>query len=181
MSKASIRQKFIDKRHTMSPEDVSAHSDTFCQNLDSVPELESVKPIASYYPLGNEISPLCYIKAQLKKGRRVVFPRHNSKTESYEMVPVSDLDNDFISGRFGVMEPRANLDALSDLNDISAWLIPGIAFDHQGTRLGFGKGIYDRLLSQESRVKIGCAYSWQVVETLPRETHDVAMDCLVTE
>ena len=82
----------------------------------------------------------------------------------------------------GVLEPSSDQIQEVSIKEASGVLVPGLAFDRQGHRLGFGKGHYDRALKQYSGLKVGLAWSVQVSETeLPRESHDVPLDVLVTE
>lgn len=91
---------------------------------------------------------------------------------------ISDLE----VGAFDILEPKPLPHNLRKPNKIECLLIPGVAFDQTGTRLGSGHGYYDRYLSQFSGIKIGVGFSCQMSATLlPREDHDVRMDWLVCE
>jgi 5-formyltetrahydrofolate cyclo-ligase len=86
-------------------------------------------------------------------------------------------------GRFGIREPRKELPCapahlLAD-RDL-AWIVPGVAFDETGGRLGRGRGYYDRMLRDVLGIKVGVGYDWQVVPCLPSSSHDVRMDVIVT-
>jgi len=81
---------------------------------------------------------------------------------------------------FGILEPNEGL-AEVPINQIELVVVPGIAFDRKGYRLGYGGGYTDWLFSQSSAYKIGIAYSFQVVEKLPRKTYDRPVDLVITE
>jgi 5-formyltetrahydrofolate cyclo-ligase len=87
-----------------------------------------------------------------------------------------------ITGKLGIREPRKRIPVLP--LDVDLFILPGLAFDTQGGRLGFGAGIYDDILSRarKSSPKIAIGYDWQVLdEPLPLEPHDIRMDWIVTD
>jgi 5-formyltetrahydrofolate cyclo-ligase len=106
------------------------------------------------------------------------------------MMPENQLDlvmvtapNELVRGRFGVIQPPPNWDALTDLALLNAIFIPGLAFSHGGSRLGFGGGWYDRLLAKipDKVVKIGVCWNNMVVDSIPMDTWDVSVDGILTE
>ena len=113
----------------------------------------------------------------------MAYPRYQGPSRSYEMVFMQDLDEQFVPGRYGVSEPAPYLPAgTGEQRRELLWLVPGLAFDAAGRRLGRGKGFYDRLLMDCVLLrKIGVCHDWQVVAQVPAEPHDIQMDYLVTE
>lgn len=86
-----------------------------------------------------------------------------------------------VEGDFGILEPDVGTSTLINLNEIKIFLIPGVAFDLTGTRLGRGKGYYDKTLKNFKGTKVGVAFNCQLSDVpLPREAHDVRMDFLAT-
>jgi 5-formyltetrahydrofolate cyclo-ligase len=86
-----------------------------------------------------------------------------------------------VEGAFGILEPDAVSSPIVDINEIKLFLVPGLAFDSLGARLGRGKAYYDKTLKNFKGTKVGVAFSCQISPTLlPREPHDVMMDFLVT-
>jgi 5-formyltetrahydrofolate cyclo-ligase len=85
-------------------------------------------------------------------------------------------------GRFGILEPSAE-SALAAPESLSAAVLPGVAFDLDGFRLGRGRAVYDRCFSAKATRPrlIGIAFDWQLIERVPREVHDLAMDLVITE
>jgi 5-formyltetrahydrofolate cyclo-ligase len=94
---------------------------------------------------------------------------------------VHDFDADLATGKFGILEPRPEAIRPAALDQIGAVLVPGLAFDGTGNRLGRGFGHFDRLLRQTSGVKIALAFDFQVLDEVPAEAHDVRLDFIVTE
>jgi 5-formyltetrahydrofolate cyclo-ligase len=82
-------------------------------------------------------------------------------------------------GAFQIEEPQG--DEVSDISDIELIVVPGIAYDRRGNRVGRGKGYYDRLLTSTRATKIGVGYDFQLVDEIDAEPHDVLMDVIVTE
>jgi 5-formyltetrahydrofolate cyclo-ligase len=92
---------------------------------------------------------------------------------------VTNLETDIFTGKFGVSEPVPECGAVP-LNRFDLVLVPGMAFDLSGNRLGRGKGFYDRILSETSGVKCGVAYDFQLLETIPTEAHDARVNFIFT-
>jgi len=109
---------------------------------------------------------------------RWVFPRVENDELSF-WAPHSA--SAFVTGAFGIQEPDPRHSQRFDLDDIDGFVIPGLAFDKLGARLGKGKSFYDRALAKYSGVKVGAAFHWQVREKLPTDPWDVFMDALVTD
>ena len=92
---------------------------------------------------------------------------------------VGDLEADIVTGRFGIREPRTGCARLS-LKRLDLILVPGIAFDLDGHRLGRGRGYYDRLLGELQGARCGVAFDQQIVDRVPIEPHDMRLSCIVT-
>lgn len=86
-----------------------------------------------------------------------------------------------VVGRHGILEPPPADHVIGPPPDGALVLVPGIAFDAQGNRLGFGAGYYDRFLAVHKGLRAGLAYGFQVVDTVPAEPHDIAMDFVITD
>ena len=137
--------------------------------------------VASYRALPDELSVEAF-QYRYKQEYHFVFPRIKEKTEKIGFVP-SDLNKteDWEQGLWpGTWQPSNREEV--PLPTIDVFLVPAIAFDREGRRLGRGKGFYDRVLFQTSGIKIGVAGVYQISnEDLPEEDHDVRMDAVVTD
>ncbi|MBT3377695.1 MAG: 5-formyltetrahydrofolate cyclo-ligase [Lentisphaerae bacterium] len=143
----------------------------------------SAAAVAAYAAMPREVDLALLMEAARRSGRRVLLPRYSQRLGAYEMVPVANEDAETCVGEYGIREPIPGLagaarEAICNKNVI--WLVPGLAFDDAGNRLGRGGGFYDRLLVGVHGVKVGVAYSWQVVDSLPAEPHDVTVDAIAT-
>jgi len=88
---------------------------------------------------------------------------------------------DLSTGSYGILEPREELLGLKSTADVELCLVPGVAFDQIGNRIGYGGGYYDRLLDSINGRTVGLAYSFQVLDEIPSEPHDKRVDIVVTE
>ena len=158
------------------------------QHLDQLVAFKDSRVVAGYLPLPGELSPVVALGLCHNRGRVCVVPgRHEKKKkvkeEQYgfcQWTPETPL----MTGRFNVYEPTAK--SWMDVKRIDFFLVPGLAFDITGGRLGFGQGIYDRLLApalskSAAHVRfVGVCYDWQIVESIPCASHDIPMHLLVT-
>jgi 5-formyltetrahydrofolate cyclo-ligase len=147
--------------------------------LENVMKLEPIqknKRISCYISKGCEVETREIIKSLLATGKDVFVPIICGN--EMVMSTITSID-DLIVGAFGISEPRnANETPISD---IQVFIIPGIAFDRNLNRIGHGKGFYDAYLSKSEAVKIGLAYSRQLVDNIPKNDNDISMDLIVTE
>lgn len=150
--------------------------DTLARHLDK-PEGH----VAAFMPNDGEISPKPWLKGQLRRGRVIALPRITDDNRM-EFAPVDSFDQ-LKPGRYGIPEPTT---VAVRTDNIAAFLVPGVAFDKQGGRIGMGAGYYDQALSEHIQSggrapRIGIAYTWQLLqEPLPREPHDVSMTHIAT-
>ena len=115
----------------------------------------------------------------LAAGKVVALPRFISHTQGYGAAEVRDVHRDLVLRKLDILEPSAACQAVS-LNQLDLVLVPGVAFDVQGRRLGRGRGYYDRLLADVRGVKCGVGFDEQIVESVPVGPLDVYLDCILT-
>jgi len=112
-------------------------------------------------------------------GKIVGLLRFNSKTTQYQACRIQDLVGDLCLGQFGIREPDGQCPTLS-LDQIELVLVPGVAFDLNGRRLGRGRGIYDRLLMRVRGATCGVAFDEQIIPEIPVEAHDLHVKFVLT-
>jgi len=139
---------------------------------------KNAKTIMLYMPLGNEVSVTEIMKAAFRDGKSLVFPTTCKKNGRITPRYVKE-DTIFQKGAFGVGEPYRAKAAKASQIDVA--LIPGIAFDKTGARVGFGAGCYDRFLEKLSVLKVGVCYDFQLCGKIAIAPHDIRMDFLLTE
>jgi 5-formyltetrahydrofolate cyclo-ligase len=129
--------------------------------------------IALYAPKSTEVATSAIDADVRARGLRIAYPRVVAGTRVLEFA-----EGELAPGSFGLLEPRGP--ALS-LDAITAFVIPGIAFDREGGRIGWGRGYYDATLAQAHGLRIGLAFDCQLVEAIPRDAHDIGVNIVVTE
>ena len=132
-------------------------------------------------PLPDEIDARPLLVAALGAGKRVALPRVDWDAGTMRAVEVSGPDFDAETRRHGVREPGEG--TVIDPADLGLILVPGLAFDAAGHRLGRGKGFYDRFLTDAPRAahRLGLAFAFQILDRVPAEAHDRRVDAIVTE
>jgi 5-formyltetrahydrofolate cyclo-ligase len=176
--KAELRRRVREAIRAMSRDTCAASAKQLCEVLAAQPIWLRAKSTLLFSPLADEpdISPL--MEAALRAGKIIALPRFDAARAIYSAAQVSS-NSDLAPGRFGALEPRAGCPAIP-LNHLDLVLVPGIAFDLVGRRLGRGKGFYDRLLAEVRGHKCGVAFDAQIVAEIPEEPHDVRVDSIVT-
>ena len=185
LNKDEIRRVMRERRRTLTSEERTAASEIICAKLaaDSdiglrVDPLDWGSPIAVYLASPQEIDLLPFIRKMLAKGVKVVAPRWNGET--YELAVLKGLDEAHLrQGPMGILEPAEA--EIVQPDDVEVWLVPGLAFTRNGTRLGYGGGWYDRLLAESPKasLKLGIAHEFQVMDDLPSEAHDILLSKVV--
>lgn len=169
---------FLERRRSLSAEQRRSYGWAIqCRLLETRLYLQS-RMVGLYSPVRNEVPTNDIFEAALRAGKRTVYPK--VVDTSLEFVEVSALD-DFRKGAFGIPEPTGT--GRIDLADLDLLIVPGVAFDLRGGRLGYGKGFYDRALAvgDFSGRLVGLCYEAQLLPHLPRESHDILMDIVITE
>ena len=172
--KRLIRRRLRANRSRLSPGEVARLSARACTRLLTSPIFARAGHIAAYAAVDNELDPALLVEAALAAGKNVYLPVTNR--ERFEFVGTPDA-RPGPEGRPPPGGPRLPPEA-----DDVLFLVPGVAFDARGVRLGRGIGWYDRALGRHPRgVRIGLAYAFQVVPRLPEAPWDVRMHAIVTD
>ena len=172
--KKHIREENLKKRDSLSDLQRNKKNDGIKKNLCLLGEFRSAKIIHCYISKDEEVETRKIIQNS-RKNKIVLIPSvKNDRLISTKFISFSNLRK----SRLGVLEPKNPI--ISDTHpDII--LIPGIAFDRKGNRIGHGEGFYDRFLDGFHATKIGLAYDFQIVDSVPQEPHDIQMDYIVTD
>lgn len=178
MLKTSIRNDILARRRQLSFEECLAQSLRIQNRLLSAPEFRTSASLALYSPILNEVFTENLFQQARKQRMSVAYPR--VRGEDLEFVLVSSRSA-LTPGAFGVMEPNGH--DLMAPKELDLVVVPGVAFDLSGYRLGYGKGFYDKALHDTAQrtVRVGVCYELQLVDVLPAERHDICMDLIVTE
>ena len=174
MEKSEIRRKIRNLRMMLSEmEKASAAEEVFAQ-LEKTAAFMMADNILMYHSLPDELQTIKFLQKWHDR-KRFFLPRVNGV--NLDILPYEETRLEL--GSFHIEEPTG--DDVVDVDDIELMVIPAVAFDRKGYRLGRGKGFYDRLLSTSKATKIGVGYEFQLFDDLPSEPHDVAMDMVITQ
>lgn len=177
--KALLRKEIRQRLTGLSVEARTHDSGRIREWLAASRPWQEADRILGFVPMASEPDLMPLLRAASAAGRTVCVPRWNPQLETYEAASLPP-DGGLVLGPFSVLEPAADLPALP-LERLDLILVPGLAFDRHGWRLGRGRGFYDRLLRQAvSARRWGIAFDTQVVESVPNEPHDVNVHILVT-
>ena len=138
--------------------------------------------VCFYVPLPVEVDTRLMIERSLEVGKRVLVPLVDLENKELKLKEIRDLVKDLAPGTLGILEPVVATKE-AELRDVECLLLPALAFDPKGRRLGRGGGYYDRLLAKlpAKVTKIGLAFSFQVLPQIPLEDHDRTVDLVLTE
>lgn len=179
--KKLFRTEFKHIRDGISLEEKNVADKKIAAALLNSDEYKSCNTILSYVSMGSEVDTYTVIVQALKDGKQVAVPRcddNNGKMTFYVINSFEQLEK----GSFSVMEPIPDKCSVLTDFDNSLCIVPGLAFDEYGFRLGYGKGYYDRFLSLHKEIfKIGIEYSCCIVSELVSDTYDIAADLIITE
>jgi len=147
--------------------------------LEKQPAWQKACSILFFAPVPEELDIWPMLEEALAAGKTVVLPRFDPATGTYLGCRVKEVATDLAPGRFGIREPRASCPAAT-LNQLDFALVPGVAFDLHGRRLGRGRGFYDQLLAGMRGSTCGVAFDEQIVREVPTEPHDIRLNCILT-
>ena len=174
MRKDELRQQIRQQKRQFSPAQLEELSLPVIQRLR--PYLKDASVVMAYYSLPDEVNTHQLIDNLVAEGKTVLLPKVTGD-ETMELCRYQSAD-DLREGAFHLMEPIG--EPFTNDDQIEVALIPGMAFDAEGHRLGRGKGYYDRFLQSVSDIKkIGVCFDLQKVEQVPSEAHDIVVDIVV--
>ena len=177
--KKLVREQFRRKMRGKPPAERAADSAALCERLVRSSVWEETRTVLFFAPLADEPDIWPAFHFILQQGLTVALPRMDLAGGGYQACAVRDPRRDLVTGHFGIREPGPDCE-VHPLNLLDLVLVPGVAFDLGGRRLGRGAGYYDRLLSDVRGTTCGIAFDEQISGELPVEPHDVFVDCILT-
>ena len=182
-TKDDIRQQMREKRHAVGHEDRRLAGLAICEKLIGNPInlLLRTWRVCLYLSAKNEIPTRYIMRAIWEVRHEVCVPAWSASARAYKLYAMTS-HTQLIMGLHGIREPAVREPI--EPWDVEAFILPGLAFDTCGGRLGYGAGHYDAILGKSVRaaLKVAICYDWQVLDTpLPQEPHDIAMDWIVTD
>lgn len=176
MDKKQLRREIRELKKRILPAIYLQSSREIMSKIEQLTCFEKAENIIAYWALEDEVGTRDFIEKWYKR-KNIYLPR----------VVGNDLEFSLYEGKskmiteplFGIDEPNGK--ALSDLSRIDVIIVPGMAFDYFGNRMGRGKGFYDRILNLIQGEKIGICFAFQLLDEIPTESHDIAMNMVITE
>lgn len=164
----------LEKRNGLDAQEIARHSTLIQKFVLNSNEFKSAKTVGAYHAFGSEVKTDLVIEQTRAFGKKIALPSVEGESLTfYELSSGKYL----VKGRFGIMEPLP----YGPVDIIDLLIVPGIAFDYKGYRLGYGKGYYDKLLAKKNVYSIGLAYSFQLLESLPSGEYDKKLNAVATE
>ena len=177
MNKKEIRDKAKKERARLQPEQVQASSKSIIHNLTQHQLWKSSLDILFYASFNNEVHTHDLIRESLKT-KNVFLPKtQNGELKIFEITTWTDLAR----GNYNILEPHSSSCTERHQKAFDLILVPGLAFDKQGHRIGYGKGYYDKFLATTQGATAGLAYDRQLCDELPTDTFDIALEYIFTE
>ncbi|NIR72103.1 5-formyltetrahydrofolate cyclo-ligase [candidate division KSB1 bacterium] len=178
--KQIIRDEIESRRKRLPKEWIASTSRMIFDRLNDISEFRDARTLHCYVAWRNEVDTQVLIKRLLNSGRRVVVPVVDRESHSLIHSEVRDFA-DLQPGAFGILEPMKDRRRPVEISELDLIVVPGVAFDRIGNRIGYGGGYYDNFLKHTPTTKIGLAYDFQIVERIPTNARDERVDMVVSE
>lgn len=178
-----MRKAILERRESISQEHVISNSQKILSTLNTLTEYQNAKNIMLFLSFQKEVMTPPIITELFQQKKRVFIPVTVPKTKALIVSELFNMEEDLEIGNFGVLEPKK--EALrpfsKDLLDLI--LVPGVAFDTRGYRIGYGAGYYDRFLPTlpKGTPTIALAHEIQMVERVENDHYDFPVDMIITE
>ena len=180
--KPTLRRQFVAKRDAMTASERNRMTAALIANLTALPPYRTARSVLATMAIGSEWDTRAFVARARADGKRIVLPRITPPPRRLELHEVAD-DRDLVPGVWDIPEPDPGRCPAVELKDVDLALVPAIAVDRAGYRLGYGAGYFDRLLAGRAATPF-CVVALPaqfIVASLPHEEHDVPVDLVVSE
>lgn len=173
--KIALRKHIRDLKKQANAEEMLRDSDKIFTKIESLDAFKQAKTVLAYWSMSDEVFTHKFVKKWYKEK---LFLLPLVVGDVLELKVFSGMKSMVVGPSFGILEPRNG--GNYENQPIDFGVIPGVAFDTAGNRMGRGKGYYDKLLKENPMLKVGVCFSLQMVEKVPTDTFDIQMDMVVT-
>lgn len=174
-----IRKEMLAKRNALALKEIEKNSAIITDKILQSKEFTAAKTVFTYLSMNSEVSTYELVKHTWRHGKKAAVPVVLSGDPNMQFRIIDSFDN-LVQSRFGVMEPCQGEAAVPD-ND-SLIIVPGLVFDRNKNRIGYGGGYYDRYLRKNKMMaNIGICFSFQIIDFIKCEEHDIPVDKIITE
>ena len=179
--KSRLRKELAAVLSAIPPGEAAERSGTACERAVGLDEFAPAGSVMIYLPIRSELDPTAIARAAWSAGKTVLVPKVDWSARRMDAVVLSSLDEPMFTDRYGLRTPAAG--ATWPIDKIDLIVVPAMAYDRSGHRLGRGGGFYDRFLGRDGLTGTTCglAFSEQLLDAVPRSEHDVPVDIVVTD
>ena len=177
--KNRLREEILAKRRALEPGGQKEKDSSIFHKVLALMKLYRPKRVFTYFSILGEPETRTLIMFLMAHGYEVVIPKVRSVENGKMTLHIMKSFKDVETGEFGIIEPKDSTEEV-EADSVDIAIIPGVAFDKNLNRIGFGKGFFDRLLKKLDCEKIALAYDFQIVQNVPAEEHDEKVSCVVT-
>lgn len=180
MEKNIIRRETINKRNELTLEIKNKYDGLIFNKVINSDIYKSSKSIFIYISFGSEVYTKEIIKYALNDGKDIYVPKTDKLNKEMKAIRIHNLDN-MIVDKWGILEPK-DVDKNKIGKDFDLIIMPGVAFDRNGNRIGYGGGYYDKYISSINykSIKLALAYDFQILNNIESEEHDIKVDFIIT-
>jgi 5-formyltetrahydrofolate cyclo-ligase len=173
--KSSLRRLWLEKRESFSADFIEIASKKIQKNLKKIDAYRAAGTVACYYSIGGEVKTHNILQEILSEGKTLALPRVEGDGLVFcNVKKFEDLEH----GEFGIMEPKESCQPVTEFDVI---LVPAVAMTREGQRLGYGRGFYDKFLSDKKSTTIALAYSKTILKNIPVSENDIRIQWVVSE
>ncbi len=181
--KRRIRRSMLAVRRGVSAAERLARSRRVWERVVTLSCYQRARMVLAYMAFDGEVLTDGLIRQATALGKQIVLPMVQADRLTMALYGIDDLERDMVPGYQGILEPHPHRTRVVAPESLDLVLVPGIAFDLRGGRLGYGAGFYDRLLGQLPRniSTVGLAFDFQIMPRLPLQPHDIMLEAIVTD
>lgn len=182
MNKKEIRKSILEKRDALPEKSRKSYSDTITKCVLAQDEVKNANVIFAFVSFGSEVETHELLEELLRLGKTVYIPVTKKGVPTMRLAQLTSMD-DLEIGHYGILSPKADHLHWGEEALVETVLVPGVAFDKYGYRIGYGAGFYDRFFAGITHHvnKIGLGFSLQSVEEVPTDQYDIPVDRFISE
>jgi len=181
--KKEIRKNILQRKDTFSNEIVREKSLAMLDTLSKIDFYKNANNVMLYISFGKEVTMKPIIDDLQNRGKRVFIPVTVPATKALIVSELKSYEDDLVVGHFGIMEPKEEALRPVEPSILDLVIVPGVAFDKNGYRIGYGGGYYDRFLPRlpEKTTTISLAFEMQLIDKIPTSQYDLPVQYIITE
>jgi len=183
LDKKELRKQIITERDQLTDDEIATKSAIIAEKLYSLPAFNQAEAIMYFVSFGSEVDTRPMVEETIRRGKTALAPK--AVPQSRELIPsrIIDWESDLMPGYYNIPEPRAGALRPYAPEQIDLLIVPGVAFDLKGNRLGYGGGYYDRFFSllKPGTPLVALVFDLQIVPAVPIDEWDRPVDCVITD